>query len=478
MNQAVMLSSSSNQLQEQMSLTKSNSQGSWFGIESDFRSMLSGLLFNPSVEQVMTQENGQELEELIIEFFHFIEVDLESDLVSDLVEPMLTESDSEQDQLVDYLSNLLELTDEAQEKIYTDENTMSKNYEGLYALFQQLPIVASGNEKLSHMLGTPLQEKENAAIQAVAKWNMFLQAIRQQELEGTNPALKANSMASSSSQENVPTQSASLIVSLFSKWQQDPEWLAFLKQKLHTDSATKGIVAEVIKSNPDHVPRFSLQIPMSLLLQTVNGEQAEVKSPGVSESSLLANKADTSPQLGLEQRTLPIEAKGNERVAESKPADVPVPTARFSHLMDDLKGLLRSQFQSLKQGEDSQIRIKIFPEHLGHLDIRITSIAGKISAQLMASHQMAKEALEFGLGQLRGALTQQGIQVDRIEITQHSNTQGMLQEQKSGKQFFQNKDQGSNSTSKSIDSLMEEEEFMDTQFDMDGNTVSKINYVV
>jgi flagellar hook-length control protein FliK len=468
MNQAVLLSSGSNQMLEQMSSPKSNSQGTLFAGESDFSGMLAVLMLNPLAEQGIQQEGELELEEMIKEFFHFIE--------EVLVEPTTTSLDNtEQEELVDYLSKLIELFDEAQEKSSTDEDTLLKNYEELYSLFQQLPIVASGIEKNSDTQGKPFQE--NGASQAVAKWNMLLQAIRQQDLIETSPSLKTNSLAPSVNLESAITQSAPLMASLLGKWKQDPEWLAFLKQKLHTDSATKGIVAEVIRSNPDYVPRFSTQMPMSLLLQALNGEQGEGKTPP-SDSATLANKADSSAQLGLEQRTLPLEAKGNERVAESKPTETPVPSARFAHLMDDLKGLLRNQLQGMKQGEDSQIRIKIFPEHLGHLDIRISSIAGKISAQLMASHQMAKEALEFGLGQLRVALTQQGIQVDRIEVTQQNNTQGSLQEQKSGQQFFQRKEQGNNSNSKSVDTLLDMEETLNNDVDMDGNTVSKINYVV
>lgn len=472
MNQAVMLSIGSNQILEQISSIKSISQGSWFEGQSDFKDMLSVLMFNPIAEQ---HEGELELEEMIKEFFHFIE--------EVLVEPNTSNVDNiEQGELVDYLSRLIELFDDAQAKSSTDEESLLKNYEELYSLFQQLPIVASGIEKKSdNTQGKPFQE--NVASQAIAKWNILLQAIRQQELVEMSPTLKTYSLASSANTESEIIQSIPLMASVLGKWRQDPEWLAFLEQKLHTDSATKGLVAEVIRSNPDYVPRFSTQMPMSLLLQALNGEQGESKAP-VSDSATLAKNADSSIQLGLEQRTLPLEAKGSERLAESKPAEAPVPSARFAHLIDDLKGLLRSQFQSIKQGEDSQIRIKIFPEHLGHLDIRITSIAGKISAQLMASHQMAKEALEFGLGQLRVALTQQGIQVERIEVTQQSNTQqgqGSLQEHKSSQQFFHHKEQGSNPTSKLVDTLFDDdvEEFLnnDNEVDMDGNTVSKINYM-
>lgn len=515
MNQAVMLANVSSQISNKMNLTNPNSLASLLVDDPKFGNMLSEMMLNTLADEEMLELEGLELEgleleEMINEFFHLIE--------EALVEPMTTETDSEQEELVAYLTQLIDLFNEIEDQALTHPDLLTENYEELYSLFQQMPISTVESEKFSKMFGTlHLPDKENGGLQAVAKWNLLLQAIRQQKLEGNKLSSTTSSLDSSTTNtlassktssldssipnslafpttntlasstpsfEKGTNQTQQLIVSILSKWQQDPEWLSFLKQKLQSESASKNILAEVFKTSPEQVPRFSIQLPISLLLQANSGEQAEGKAIGSNESNatLVSNKADISSQLALEPRTIPIEAKGTERVAEPKQTEAPVPSARFAHLLDDVKGILRNQFQNLRQGETSQIRIKIFPEHLGHLDIRITSIGGKVSAHLMASHQMAKESLEFGLGQLRVALTQQGIQVDRIEVTQQnntqSNTQGTLQDQKSGQQFFQNKEQSSSSTSKPSNSQFEEEEAINSEVDEYGNSVSKINYVV
>ncbi|MFC4355262.1 flagellar hook-length control protein FliK [Chryseomicrobium palamuruense] len=62
------------------------------------------------------------------------------------------------------------------------------------------------------------------------------------------------------------------------------------------------------------------------------------------------------------------------------------------------------------------LRIQVFPENLGHIDIVVSMQDGKMHAQLTASSTITKDILEMQLPQLRQSLQDQGIQVDQLDI--------------------------------------------------------------
>ncbi|WP_017727314.1 flagellar hook-length control protein FliK [Halalkalibacterium ligniniphilum] len=99
--------------------------------------------------------------------------------------------------------------------------------------------------------------------------------------------------------------------------------------------------------------------------------------------------------------------------------------------------LQRGTFTQLQNGA-SQLTVKLYPEHLGRLDILLTKVGGAIVAKIMTSTQMSKELLESQLHQLRHAFTQQQLNVDRVEVTQQ---QQWLQQQGKEQQQQQQREQ-------------------------------------
>lgn len=69
-----------------------------------------------------------------------------------------------------------------------------------------------------------------------------------------------------------------------------------------------------------------------------------------------------------------------------------------------------------KPGETT-MELQLYPEHLGKVNLTISSTEGVISARFVVQNEMAKEALESQLITLRDALDQQGIKVEHIEVT-------------------------------------------------------------
>lgn len=114
----------------------------------------------------------------------------------------------------------------------------------------------------------------------------------------------------------------------------------------------------------------------------------------------------------------------------------------------------------------TEAKIILHPQSLGQVDVKITSHNGVITAQFSVDNGMGKEVLDSQMGQLRTALTQQGLQVDRLEVTQQQSQQQFAfqqqKEQNKGQQSFTGKEDNKKSDKDdavfSIDSLVEGEQ--------------------
>jgi len=72
----------------------------------------------------------------------------------------------------------------------------------------------------------------------------------------------------------------------------------------------------------------------------------------------------------------------------------------------------------------SQAKLILHPQSLGQVDVTITSQNGVITAHFAADTQNGKEVLDNQLSQLRTALVQQGLQVEKIEVTHQPGQNG------------------------------------------------------
>lgn len=63
------------------------------------------------------------------------------------------------------------------------------------------------------------------------------------------------------------------------------------------------------------------------------------------------------------------------------------------------------------------VELQLNPEHLGKVFLELTSKNGMVSAHLTTQNEVAKEALESQLVELRQNLTQAGVKVEAVEVT-------------------------------------------------------------
>ncbi|WP_158289717.1 flagellar hook-length control protein FliK [Paenibacillus flagellatus] len=114
------------------------------------------------------------------------------------------------------------------------------------------------------------------------------------------------------------------------------------------------------------------------------------------------------------------------------------PVVRADRFAEDMAQAMKSLKVNASTGM-SEVRITLMPEHLGQVDVKVSMHNGQIVAHFMADTTHGKEMLESQLSQLRAVLNGQGLQVDRLEVSQSSPAfSGLFQDsrqQQSSQQF-------------------------------------------
>lgn len=187
-----------------------------------------------------------------------------------------------------------------------------------------------------------------------------------------------------------------------------------LKSVLDTFSAIKDASVQspnVATTNVHKTDARTTQVTASAAVQT--------------ESKAVTVKADSTPATDGESVIHPsnIVTAGelslrSSGTAVSKPAE---PVMQATNFAKEMTQFVVSKLDIVNQKGFSEATISLRPEHLGKLDVQITLQNGQLVARFMTEHVMAKDMLEQQMMQLRSSLQSQGIQVERLEVTQNSS---------------------------------------------------------
>ncbi|MDD7642862.1 MAG: flagellar hook-length control protein FliK [bacterium] len=85
----------------------------------------------------------------------------------------------------------------------------------------------------------------------------------------------------------------------------------------------------------------------------------------------------------------------------------------LQQLMDQMEGLART----FASAEGTSVEMQLNPENLGRLVLTVTEKNGNVTAQIAASNEQVKEALQTQMVELRSTLQAQGIKVEAVEVT-------------------------------------------------------------
>lgn len=168
--------------------------------------------------------------------------------------------------------------------------------------------------------------------------------------------------------------------------------------------------------------------PIKNIIQGTELDKMNVKQPLASLSLTddasdpnQNNQAESHPKTSKDITTTvfnPSQLVNGEFVSFSNTVEKTVASSqvRAEHFERDVQQILKSALTYSDEGVEAAFTLE--PENLGKVEIKIALKDGQLTAEFFASQSSGKELLEKNVQVLRSALEAQGLQVEKINITQ------------------------------------------------------------
>ncbi|WP_157793861.1 flagellar hook-length control protein FliK [Paenibacillus donghaensis] len=150
----------------------------------------------------------------------------------------------------------------------------------------------------------------------------------------------------------------------------------------------------------------------------------------VTETSLEAVPEATT---GAQEHEVVTAGQLSLRGGITAPMKAEAPQVPVQQFAQEMTGFITGKLEIVRQGGLAEATISLFPENLGQVDVKITMQNGHLIAQFVTEHAAAKDMLDQQMNQLRAALVSQGLQVEKLEVTQN-NTPLQSQSGQDGRQ--------------------------------------------
>lgn len=206
---------------------------------------------------------------------------------------------------------------------------------------------------------------------------------------------------------------------------------------------------------------------------TVQSALSKLELLAAKSSHPYVNQASSNQLQPLAQESLPsdltanMELSAQQLTALKNPqmlqdgSKVLVPTMNAANFAEDMSQFVVKTMKVSLLGEGlSEAKITLQPQNLGHIDVKLSMHNGTLIAQIGTHTLGAKELLESQLPQLRVMLQNQGLQVERLEVTQNSSASSMMFQDHGQRQQSFNQNNSSNSRTSSDSLGIEEMELM------------------
>lgn len=187
------------------------------------------------------------------------------------------------------------------------------------------------------------------------------------------------------------------------------------------EKATFSIEPSLLSGDAENLDNFSEQgssnklatkevIKVTTVDESIQQNADPETSQEVNSKDTQDNQATnliTAGQLAIKNGTAPLTR-----------SETVIPVQQFSKEMSEF---VVSKFEIVKHQGMTEAVISLRPQHLGQLDVQLSMQNGHLVARFMTEHAGAKDLLEQQMTQLRAVLQAQGIQVERLEVTQNTS---------------------------------------------------------
>jgi flagellar hook-length control protein FliK len=158
------------------------------------------------------------------------------------------------------------------------------------------------------------------------------------------------------------------------------------------------------------------------VVPTGQATQSSAGAQGPSSSSSAgANPANATSTAPTAQPSSTAPAARAEVVAQPQAAQDSTPDVE---LHEQVSPVIVRQARLIGGNGGHELTVRLNPDHLGPLHVRISLVEGALSVGLTTASSEAQRALETALPQLRGALVDSGLRLERLDVSQRDAGNG------------------------------------------------------
>lgn len=143
------------------------------------------------------------------------------------------------------------------------------------------------------------------------------------------------------------------------------------------------------------------------------GDSKAAQTAALTQTAGSAVKSEPAPSFGQAFSALTAQ---QPVATQSAPAEAAQPNAAQQLAKYDVPGQIVEQARLIRTDEDTQMVIKLKPEHLGELTLHIRVENGVVNASFHSENAQVRSMLEASLFQLKQDLAGQGIKVDNVGV--------------------------------------------------------------
>ncbi|MBP2642422.1 MAG: Flagellar hook-length control protein-like protein [Firmicutes bacterium] len=190
------------------------------------------------------------------------------------------------------------------------------------------------------------------------------------------------------------------------------------------DHLTEQVAGNVVGENAASVQNaINQQMPIEATPLDAEGLvlpiQTENSGSGDISSGLFTKKEETSAKI-IDDTIQPAAFSSvlNQHVTKAESTGAAVPDVKTVSVNDpyNVAGQIVEQAKVISRPTNSEMIIKLKPEHLGELTLKIVVENGAVSASFLTNHAEVRNAIESSLPQLRQELANQGLKVDQVGV--------------------------------------------------------------
>lgn len=170
------------------------------------------------------------------------------------------------------------------------------------------------------------------------------------------------------------------------------------------------------KMSGSQVQNGSDSVPLSKIFQEIQGVKDGGLKTAVTATEEVIGKAIKTESGSHDSGWLNSSGQDLQKAAEPAAVQKENPADQAGLRNQTIDQIVRKAAIHLRNGQqEAQIDLK--PDFLGHIRMQVISANHQVTVRILAEHGFVKDMIESNIHQLKADLNQQGLEVDKLEVT-------------------------------------------------------------